>query len=443
MTVSRFECPRCQTMFTKNTVGEDAFVECPSCGALALPAGEATDDLSRALSGVHGAPTQLEQPQHSSSDAGPAHGGVFSGLLSPAAPEPPPLPPAPPQAPRDSIDFNFNHIELDLGDAASAAPRRSPMTAPSRNAVSTAALQALRAIDVNTDAGSTPWGGMSDDAFGDLEKAFNAMDLRPSTAPAGGALSDNDQAFLRSGRTAPPLPNIGHDGPTGQREAPPKRPPPRRTTKPKAARPNHLTLSQETKRLAFLPLAVETTPLPAARRAMTAQVPAASSSRGVDARGEPAAQQRTVDDPTDLVRDHRDILPPRQVPSAFAGLTFARVVAVVVLSSIIGAAIGALMTPKPQRPNTARARAEVYFAAGNRFYDEGRYDDALGAFKQATNVDPTFAPAHRAKGAALAKRSQYDAAADAYQKYLELEPSALDAKDAKDAIARRAAATAP
>ena len=49
---SRFECPRCQTVFVKEVEGDAAFVECPSCGALALPAGDATEGmLSRSISG--------------------------------------------------------------------------------------------------------------------------------------------------------------------------------------------------------------------------------------------------------------------------------------------------------------------------------------------------------------------------------------------------------
>src|SRR5690349_17158043 len=62
MPASRFECPRCQTMFMKDTGGEAAFVECPSCGALALPAGDHSDDaLSRALSGPQNVPAHLQQ----------------------------------------------------------------------------------------------------------------------------------------------------------------------------------------------------------------------------------------------------------------------------------------------------------------------------------------------------------------------------------------------
>ena len=120
----------------------------------------------------------------------------------------------------------------------------------------------------------------------------------------------------------------------------------------------------------------------------------------------------------------------------------------------VGAGVGAAVTPAKAPRNDARARAELALADGNRYYEVARYDDALGKFKNAINNDRTFAPAHRAKGAALAKQAMmaaqtqqgeqaqrlWDEAAAAYREYLALEPSAIDAADIKDALTRRGVA---
>jgi tetratricopeptide (TPR) repeat protein len=139
---------------------------------------------------------------------------------------------------------------------------------------------------------------------------------------------------------------------------------------------------------------------------------------------------------TDVVRADRE-QPRKTVPSAFAGLTFGRAAALVLVAALLGGAGGAYLAPKAKTAATSRARAELRFADGNRFYDAGRYDDALGAFRGALSIDPTFALAHRAKGAALAKLSRFDEAAEAYDEYLKLEQNAVDSTDVKAAIQRR------
>jgi tetratricopeptide (TPR) repeat protein len=98
---------------------------------------------------------------------------------------------------------------------------------------------------------------------------------------------------------------------------------------------------------------------------------------------------------------------------------------------------GAATAPASTKRNDARARAEAQLAEGNRFYQVGRFDDALGAYKAALNNDRAFAVAHRAKGSALASNKRYDEAAEAYRDYLALEPSAIDAADIKEALTRR------
>lgn len=457
MTAARFECPRCQTVFVKDTTGEAAFVECPSCGALALPTGDATDGdhLARAMSGTHGTlglVTQADQPPLNSdpgmSEPGavPSTGpGIFSGLLvrdpsGPSAPAPGPVLSDP------SLDFDFTKdLDLELPtDPARAAPSaRPPRPAraeapPARtatggvHALPAEALASLAGTDDEVTGGKAPWGGFSDEAFGDLEKAFDEMALRPQPRARGkGGLSPDEAAFLRgSGSDTDPGGEPREPGPGARRAAPPLRPPPRRTTKPARARPSHLTLSDEAKRLAFLPARTEAPP-----RRRSEDFDAAQPEPALERRLEAVRTVGPSPETTELVREKR--APRAPVPSPFAGLTFVRVAAVVLFATVLGAAGGFVLTPAPAPANTPRARAELKLADGNKFYDEGRYDDALGKFREAANTDGTFAPAHRAKGAALAKLQRFDEAAESYARYLDLEPSALDAADAKEAIKRR------
>jgi tetratricopeptide (TPR) repeat protein len=500
-------------MFVKDMGGEAAFVECPSCGALALPAGEQGDDaLARNMSGSHDGPVNTVADQAPVlSDAGTDSGGapsgpmysdpsvpngagamfsdpggipgtgagIFSNLLatgdpsgpSDAAPaqEPPPEEPARAES---GLNFNFgDDLDVDFGNlpgtnpvlaqmaparpvakAAAKAAAKNAREAPAKDAPSGArtaggAVLALPtdALDGLAEAASTdsgeekvPWGGMSDEAFGDLEKAFDEMALRPQPKGRKGGLSADDAAFLKGETTDPG----GHTaGPPGRRPAPP-RPPPRRSTKPTRARPPHLTLSDEAKRLAFLPLKAEAAPRKVFDESLDRRSdrPDSRAEPKLERRLEVAADKAVSAETTDLVREKKQA---RVVPSAMQGLTFLRVAALVLLATVLGAAGGFFLTPQPQRPNTPRARAELKLAEGNKFYAEGRFDDALGVYREASRTDPTYALAHRAVGAALAKLQRFDDASSEYQKYLDLEPSALDAADVKDAVSRRKKPDAP
>jgi tetratricopeptide (TPR) repeat protein len=114
------------------------------------------------------------------------------------------------------------------------------------------------------------------------------------------------------------------------------------------------------------------------------------------------------------------------------------VLGLILLALAGGGALGAfIIAPQPKPASTPRARAELKLASGNRFYDQGRFDDALGEFRAALTIDPTFSLALRAKGTALAKLQRFDEAQVAYTEYLRLEPGALDAADVKAAIDRR------
>jgi tetratricopeptide (TPR) repeat protein len=501
-------------MFMKDTGGEAAFVECPSCGALALPAGDNADDaLSRALSGPQDVPAHLQQggaqvgghglgsletqaeqapvaipsiPSDASGEGASAFSdprmqipntgaGVFSGLLAAqGASASGPQAKAPGDAAPGGVDFDFGKdVDLDFdkhmpsSPSVSSLPRtftpkagapRGPVTTPPRGNVHarpdglqhSALGPGGHFDDEESDTGvgkPAPWTGLSDEAFGDLEKAFDEMALRPGAAPArrgGGGLTADEEEFLRGDRPArdkkpPTLPRGGDDGPTGRREAPAK-PPPRRGTKTQKQRPPHLTLSDEAKKLAFLPLRADPKPDTSgavARPKLDAVAPKLEvKARGQ--RGHDLDEGVGVGEHTDVVRDARKDKPvARVVPSPFRGLSFVRVAALVLVAAMLGGALGFFLTTKPQRANTPRARAELKFANGNRFYDQGRFDDALGEFKGAIGSDGTFAIAYRAKGAALAKLQRFDEAAEAYKKYLELEPNAVDVADVTEAIKRR------
>ena len=96
----------------------------------------------------------------------------------------------------------------------------------------------------------------------------------------------------------------------------------------------------------------------------------------------------------------------RERPTLMGGLPKLALAAAVVVGLIGGGAVGAATAPEGAKRNDARARAEFALADGNRYYDAARFDDAVGRYKNAINNDRTYAPAHRAKGAALAKLAQ-------------------------------------
>lgn len=519
MSASRFECPRCQTVFVKDIGGDAAFVECPSCGALALPAGDATEgDLSRALSGPQNAPnprslasTEAEQPPAPSDPAAPAP-GLFSALLEDAhsgpgsgsgdgvalpmgAPAKPMAIPAAAQTPlgptitgsakAPELDFNLGDLDLDFPAPPATSPGRpnplnptsgrgGEMSSPFSSqgpAVNALPPDALAALAADADAGPTnqqaPFSNtLSEEAFGDLEKAFDEMALRPQTAAPRGALSPDEQRFLRgedsgagsrsgSGagsagarrppplkkadgeeRTAPPLP----PGASGRRQAPPLK------NQKKEKRPTHFELTAEAKKLAFLPINGERAEGSASaarpRMAMTSSVAVPRVERidrtaaTTQARSSARDGAASASEDTDFVRTDKK-RERKTVPSVFHGLSVLRAAAIVIVTAILGGVGGAFTAPPPKIPNTPRARAELKFGEGNQYYDAGRYDDALGAFRGATSIDSTFALAHRAKGAALAKLNRHDEAAQAYEEYLKLETNALDWADVEAAIARR------
>ena len=91
-------------------------------------------------------------------------------------------------------------------------------------------------------------------------------------------------------------------------------------------------------------------------------------------------------------------------------------------------------TPAPTRPSPAelaRAVAEAQVKRGDLEMERGRYESAAEEFQQALANDGTLAVAWRGLGIAHLMRHNEESARRAYEKYLQLAPSAPDARDIK------------
>ena len=83
----------------------------------------------------------------------------------------------------------------------------------------------------------------------------------------------------------------------------------------------------------------------------------------------------------------------------------------------------------------ARAVAEAQVRRGDQELEQGRYDAAAEEFQLALANDPTIAVAWRGLGIAHLMRHNEASARKAYVKYLQLAPTAPDARDIRNAIA--------
>jgi hypothetical protein len=470
--VVRFECPRCQTVFSRDRGDDDAFVECPSCGALAMAAGDATgvdeNALARNLSSSHdveslrrglestteGEPADDEPRASADSSNERAGAGVFNRLLGVDETRA-----AAPAAAAGGLDLG---LDDDFSGDFNVPAARPPALAP-RSSSSSPSSSSRRAAPEGPTLESPPT--LGEDALGALEAAFDTLALAPATPRAAGdGLTDDERRFLHNvmGSAPPPPP---------PRSAKVDKPPPRPPERPGVPRPAPpplkkkaagagFLLSAETRETAFIALTgargrreTEGPPLvsepdrsapiqPSSASLATSTSVAASASAAAGPLLDGDAAAEPVQAPTRT---------PRPRPSVWGELRKGALAAAIVVGVVAGAGVGAAVAPAQAQRNDARARAELALADGNRYYEVARYDDALGKFKNAINNDRTYAPAHRAKGAALAKQAMmaaqtqqgeqaqrlWDEAAAAYREYLALEPSAIDAADIKDALARR------
>ncbi len=323
---------------------------------------------------------------------------------------------------------------------------------------------------------------LGDDALDALGAAFDNLAQSPSqTVGAGDGLSDDERRFLMNIQGAPePPPPPMSTKPTKPPPRPPEKPGVKRAAPPprkKGAASTKLSISDEAKQAAFIALkrkigdgiefpdGVDPTkgkkkrppkvrdddPEITSPNQLAPAPPRSTSDEGMPeppptVPAELAAQKRSLE-----VGRREKPRVRRELPTVMAGLNRAFVVVAVMVGLVAGAALGAALAPKQVKRNDKRARAELAMIDGNKYYEAARYDDALAKYKNATNNDPTYTPAHRAKGAALAKLAQqaqntqqgdqaqrlWDDAANAYSDFLTLEPSAVDAKDIKEALNRR------
>jgi tetratricopeptide (TPR) repeat protein len=90
---------------------------------------------------------------------------------------------------------------------------------------------------------------------------------------------------------------------------------------------------------------------------------------------------------------------------------------------------------RPSRAELARAVAEAQVKRGDAELERGRYDAAAEEFQGALTNDAALAVAWRGLGIAHLMRHDEESARRAYEKYLQLAPSAPDARDIRKAIA--------
>src|ERR1700687_1803714 len=81
--------------------------------------------------------------------------------------------------------------------------------------------------------------------------------------------------------------------------------------------------------------------------------------------------------------------------------------------------LAALFTACSRDPNV---RKQKYFESGQRYFDKGKYREAVIEFRNATEVDPQFAAAHYQMGQAYLKLQDWIHAYGELNRTLELEP---------------------
>ncbi len=446
-------------MFARDKGDDDAYVECPNCGAMAMSVGEATDALARNLSSSHDLAglqdRTVESPADSDDeeDSGAvnrdpslvhnfAGAGIFAGLLDAPVKEasPPPV-----VGGLDlGLDDELGDFELPAtapGNAALSPQKKAPpkkAASPTSSPRSTSPPKRPVPVEQGDDVSVS----LGDDALDALGAAFDSMAMRPSQARGADGLSDDERNFLSAEAPAAPEPRAPPRRPPPRPPGKPgerRQPPPPRAKKRERAPSTGIALSAEAKEAAFLPL--KTAPAPSAPAVdVDVDVRPRAQRRVEPEHGEatlPGGTTPAANEPTQLLVRPTRGPPPRVKPSVMGGVPVWAMAAAVLLGIVGGGAGGALTAPGAVKRNDARGHAEDKLVEGNRFYADGRYEDAIASYKAALNNDRAFAVAHRAKGAALARKDRYDEAAMAYRDYLALEPSAIDANDIKEALVRR------
>jgi tetratricopeptide (TPR) repeat protein len=114
---------------------------------------------------------------------------------------------------------------------------------------------------------------------------------------------------------------------------------------------------------------------------------------------------------------------------------------------VLGSTLWAQEEKKPQQPpeeDEAYAPKEYAFnpiqahkelKIGNFYFKKGNYRAAASRYREATKWNQQYAEAYRRLGEALEKWKDLDAARNAYQKYVELEPDSKQAKEIRKKLA--------
>ena len=84
--------------------------------------------------------------------------------------------------------------------------------------------------------------------------------------------------------------------------------------------------------------------------------------------------------------------------------------------AIVLGVISIFLTGCSRDPNV---RKQKYFESGQRYYEKGKYREAVIQFRNATDVDQTFAAAHYQLARVLEKVGQADAARREFRKIKE------------------------
>jgi len=275
-----------------------------------------------------------------------------------------------------------------------------------------------------------------DDAFGALEQAFDEVAKKPEPRP----FVDDTAKHLTLASVDSQTNEVHINSADAPR--PPRAPAPPPLKLRRIDSVPHLSLSAEAIELAALPIRPEEVSGPHGFSAKPPKRPTLEPRKAPDAAPAPAPAPAATTGPepkgpTARPRAEGTASLVDEVPPTFSGFSALRVILAFVVFLGIGGGVGVLIAPdETPKAATSRTRAERQFADGNRWYDQGRFDDALGAYRGAIAVDRTFAPAHRGAGAALAKQERYAEAAEAYATYLEVAPDAVDSDQVKAILAR-------
>jgi tetratricopeptide (TPR) repeat protein len=298
----------------------------------------------------------------------------------------------------------------------------------------------------NLGAGADLFG---DEAFGDLERAFDDVASTPDAPAFEPQTTKTAEELVEEAIAA----QVAEEAGTPDAPRPPDGPSPPPLRLRKQVQVPHLSLTAEAIEAAALPItSMEVSSLNPAPADPFNEVQDSPNVNFLDEETDIVLRRPTsqpgesspkvmgtasVSEEGGSATSQTALTPIEGEKRLFSGFTLGRVVAAAIFFGLVGAILGGLVAPSDaDKPRTKSDRAREIYAKGNRFYEEGRFDDALGDYRSALAIDPSFTPALRAKGAALAKQRRYKEAARAYEEYLERDPQAFDAAQVREVLAR-------